>query len=453
MNAPVESYMVEALASIETEHAILGGLMLNSSLWDHVGDMLKPSDFFTETNQSIFSAIMVLVTANKSCDVVAVYEALKGDVELKYLNRLAQFVPAISNMRQYASTVRERSLSRDLLAASAEISDLAQDHATGISERVDAATNLLAKLLPDSPRDDWQDSGDGMVEFLDGIQRRQDGDVNFLPTGLTDLDAKLDGGARPGQVIVIGARPGMGKTAMGLTIGENMAANGAAVGFLSLEMPKTEVQQRRVSMQSGVQMHKLKRPERMSDYDWSQMTAAVDRVRLTPMFVSEHAAPNINQVRSKARALKRRHGLRVLIIDYIGLMEGTDRKANRAAQLGEVSRGLKQLAKELGLTVLLLAQLNREVEKRVNMRPMLSDLRECGDIEQDADVILFVHRPHHIKPDLGDEWKYYAEVIVAKQRDGETGSVDMQYVGPNVRFHDWQGDRPTSAMRTKGGEL
>jgi replicative DNA helicase len=159
-------------------------------------------------------------------------------------------------------------------------------------------------------------------------------------------------------------------------------------------------------------------------------------------------------VRSKARAIKRRHGLRVLIIDYIGLMEGTDAKENRTAALGKISRGIKALAKELDCTILLLAQLNREVEKRVNQRPILSDLRECGDIEQDADVVLFVYRPIHANRELGDEWKFYAELIIGKQRDGEAGAViDIGYDGPQVRFYNWSGDAPKTLAKAKGKEL
>ncbi|HEY8360604.1 MAG TPA: DnaB-like helicase C-terminal domain-containing protein, partial [Ramlibacter sp.] len=221
------------------------------------------------------------------------------------------------------------------------------------------------------------------------------------------------------------------------------------VGVLSMEMPKPQVQNRRVAMHSGVPLHKIKRPERMSDFDWSQMTAAVDTIRRLPVYISDQTALNINQVRAKARALKRRRGLRVLIVDYIGLMEGTDKKANRATQLGEVSRGLKSLAKELGCTVFLLAQLNREVEKRPNMRPIMADLRECGDIEQDADVILFVHRPWEVKPDLSVEWKRYAEVILGKQRDGAKGQIELEYCGEIVRFYDWPADVPVPTNQTR----
>ncbi|APW38469.1 hypothetical protein RD110_15720 [Rhodoferax koreense] len=454
MNAPYEPEMLDAIASTEAEQALLGGLLMDDRLWDAVGDVLKPSDFFGELHQSIFSTLMVQIIANKPVDVISVFDTMRGQVELKYLHRLSQFAPSFSSMRQYAGIIRERSVSRDLLAAAAEIQDLARDHTIPFETRMDEAAGKLAKLLPDSPRDDWQDAGDGMMQFLEGIDRAHNGEEDFLPTGLKEIDDKLDGGMRKGEVIVIAGRPGMGKTALGMTICENVADAGEQVGFLSMEMPKAQVNRRRVAMKSGVPLHKLKRPERMSDFDWSQMTAAVEKVRLSPMDVSDQGGLNINQVRLKARKLKRRKGLRVLMIDYIGLMEGTDKKANRSTQLGEVSRGIKALAKELDCTVLLLAQLNRDVEKRPNQRPMMSDLRECGDIEQDADIILFVHRPIHIKPDLGPEWKRYAEIILGKQRDGDSGMVlDMQYVGESVHFFDWVGERPTSLVLTKRSEL
>lgn len=453
MNAPFEPELLDAIASTEAEQALLGGLLMDNRLWDAVGDTLKPSDFYGELHQSIFSAVMVLVMAGKPADVITVFDSMSGQTDLKYLNRLSQFCPSVTSMRHYAGIVRERSLSRDLCAAAVEIQDLARDHTVAIELRLDDATGKLSKLLPDSPSDDWQAGDASAVEFLDAVQRSHDGEEDFLPTGIKELDDKLDGGMRTGEVIVIAGRPGMGKTALAMTIGENVVAGAQPVGFLSMEMPKPQVNRRRIAMKSGVPLHKLKRPERMSDFDWSQMSAAVEKMRLEPMFISAQGGLNINQVRLKARKLKRRSGLRVLMIDYIGLMEGTDKKANRSAQLGEVSRGIKALAKELDCTILLLAQLNREVEKRPNMRPMMSDLRESGDIEQDADIILFVHRPAHVKPDLGPEWKHYAEIIIGKQRDGDSGMVlDAQYVGESVRFFDWVGDRPNSMVRTKGGE-
>lgn len=468
MNAPYEPFLDDEPTqlripphSAEAESSVLGGLLIDNGAWDRVGDLLKDSDFYRHENRLVFAAIAALINANRPADVITVFEHLqrlgKADEAggLAALNALAQFLPSAANMRRYAEIVRERAVLRHVIAAADEMATAAfnpQDMSA--AEVVDLAQQKIFVLgEKGEQREDWQDGDAGALQVLEGIQRRADGETNFLPTGLEALDEKLDGGMRPGEVIVIGARPSMGKTALALTIGENAANAGEPVGVLSMEMPTIQVQNRRVSMRSGVPLHKIKRPERMSDYDWSCMSGAVEKMRRVPVFVSDQPSLNINQVRSKARRLKRQYGLRVLVVDYIGLMEGTDRKATRATQLGEVSRGMKSLAKELGLTVLLLAQLNREVEKRTNMRPILADLRECGDIEQDADVIVFVHRPIHSKPDLGSEWKHYAELIVAKNRDGETGVLDAQYVGETVRFMDWQGDRPTSLTRTKGGDL
>lgn len=447
--------------SVESESSVLGALLLNNAAWDRVGDLLTEDDFYRAEHRVLFHAIASLVNANRAADVVTVFEHMQrhGKAEeaggLAYINEVAQYVPSTANIRRYAEIVREKSVLRRLVAASDEIATAAFSPGDKTAAEVlDGAQQVIFALSEQgAPRDDWQSGEDGVVLLLDGVQRRHDGEVDFLSTGLQDLDHRLDGGLRAGEVIVIAARPSMGKTALALTIGENVAEAGHSVGVLSMEMPKAQVQNRRVSMRSGIPLHKIKRPERMSDFEWGALSSTAEKMRHVPLYVSDQTALTINQVRSKARALKRRHGLRVLVIDYIGLMEGTDKKANRATQLGEVSRGIKNLAKELDMTVLLLAQLNREVEKRPGMKPILADLRECGDIEQDADVILFVHRPFHVKPDLGPEWKPYAEVIAAKNRDGETGHLDLQYAGERVRFFDWVGDKPTSLARTKGGDL
>lgn len=447
--------------SIESETAVLGTLLMDNSAWDRVADLLTDADFYRHEHQLIFGAVATLVNAFKPADVVTVFELLRDQGKadkaggLAYINDLAQFIHSMSNVRRYAEIVREKSVLRQLVAASDAIATSAfnpGDHTA--AELVDQAQEAIFKLGEQgAPRDDWQSGEEGVVQALDAVQRRYDGEVDYLSTGLEALDGRLDGGLRQGEVIVIAARPSMGKTALALTIGENVAEAGHSVGVLSMEMPKAQVQNRRISMRSSIPLHKIKRPERMSEFDWGELTRTAEKMRRVPLYVSDQTALTINQVRSKARALKRRHGLRVLVIDYIGLMEGTDRKANRATQLGEVSRGIKSLAKELDMTVLLLAQLNREVEKRPGMKPILADLRECGDIEQDADAILFVHRPFHVKPDMELEWKHYAEVIVAKNRDGETGHLDLQYIGERTRFYDWEGEKPSSQVRTKGGGL
>ncbi|WP_027730661.1 replicative DNA helicase [Variovorax paradoxus] len=460
MNDRVDESLLNpvVLWSPEAETSLLGALLLDNGLWDRVGDLVAAGDFFKNEHRLIFGALSSMLNAAKPADVLTVHDQLQRDrsaemIGLPDLHALTQYLPSASSVRQYALIVRDFALRRKLMAASNDIHQLACQRGVGFEETLDQATALLTPLFDAGKSDAWLDMDAGMVQFLDGIQRRSEGEEDFLSTGIKELDDRLDGGMRRGEVIVIAGRPGMGKTALAMSIADHVCGAGEPVGVLSMEMPKPQLTTRVVSMRSGIPLHKLKRPERMSDYDWGEMCRSVELLRQLPLFIDDQTALNINQLRSKARRLKRRRGLRLLVVDYIGLMEGTDRKANRATQLGEVSRGIKALAKELDCTILLLAQLNREVEKRPNMRPIMADLRECGDIEQDADIIAFVHRPAHVKPDLGPEWKHYAEIIIGKQRDGQTGIVDAQYTGETVKFCDWMGDRPTSMVRTKGAEL
>ena len=452
--------------SIEAESSVLGGLLLDRDSWYRVSDIVSENDFYRHEHRLIFGAISALASANKEADAVTVFEHLQRSGKekeaggLAYIAGLAQYVPSAGNIRRYAEIVRERAILRQLVGASDEIATSAfNPEGKSVANILDEAEQKIFQIGQTASArkpDDWESSEEGMVRVIDAIQKRCDGVEDFLPTGLTELDNKLDGGMREGEVIVIAGRPGMGKTSLALSIAEHCAEQRRAVtAVMSMEMPGLQVHNRRVSMHSHVPLHKIKRPDRMNEMDWSRFTSAIEDLRNIPVYVSDQTALNINQLRGKARAIKRKHGLRLLVVDYIGLMEGTDRKANRATQLGEVSRGIKALAKELGITVLLLAQLNREVEKRANMRPIMADLRECGDIEQDADAILFVHRPIVAKPDLSPEWKYYAEIIIAKQRDGETADITVQYLGERVQFSDWPAgvEKPSNQMRVKGGGL
>lgn len=454
MSAPEQGYALDAMASIEAENALVGGLMLDNSLFDHVGDILIADDFFSHDARIIFQATAALINSCKPADVITVREQLAGAIELPRLNEIAQFVPSLGSARRYAEIIRSKSLNRKLMAVGEKITEVTQDAALTVEQRIDTVGQAVSALLEHGPkRNDWQTPDVGMVEFLDGIQARADGDQTFVSFGIDALDQRLDGGGRPGDLIVIAARPSMGKTALALAIGEHVAqAQGGvhSVGILSMEMPSQQVQARRVSMAARVPLTKIKLPDRMNREDWERVTEAVESIRSRPVYVSDQAVMTINQVRTKARALKRKHGLRLLVVDYIGLMDGTDKRQQRNVQLGEVSRGMKALAKELGITILLLAQLNREVEKRVNQRPILSDLRDCGDIEQDADVVLFVHRPIVVKPDLGPEWRYFAELIIAKNRDGATAVLEAQYIGENVTFSNWPAnlEKPRALTRT-----
>lgn len=448
--------------SIEAETSVLGGLLLDNAAWDRVGDMLSGADFYRYEHQLIFGAIEALTMACKPADVVTVFEHLQrqGKAEeaggLSYLNELSQYLLSAANLRRYAEIVRERSVLRSLVSASDEIAMAAFNPGSrSVVELLDEAQQKVFAIGDQGQaRDEWQSSDAGVAQAIDLIQTRHDNPDagGFIPTGLSELDEKLNGGLRPGKVYVIAARPSMGKTSLALTIGDHIATEeGHPVGVLSMEMPKDEVQDRRVSMNSGVRYDKILRPERMSDFDWAAVSTAVEALRQVPLYVSDQSALTINQLRSKARALKRRHGLSVLIVDYIGLMESTDRRASRSEKIGEISRGIKALSKELGIAILLLAQLNREVEKRPNQRPILADLRESGDIEQDADVVLFVHRPYQAKPDLDAEWKDFAELILAKHRGGACGLLNARFIGQTMKFCNWNGERPSSMVRTKGG--
>lgn len=450
--------------SIEAESSVLGALLLDNTAWDRVGDMLTDGDFYRYEHRLVYAAIAGLINACKPADVVTVFEALQSTGKhdeaggLAYLNSLGQYVPSASNIRRYAEIVRERSVLRKLVSAADEIATTAfNTQGTPVDEILDRAQQkIFAVGETGAPRDDWESADTGIVLLLDRVQAGADGETpSFIPTGLRDLDEKLDGGMRDGELIVLAARPGMGKSALALTIGQNVATAGHQVGFLSMEMPKAEVRNRQLSMSAHIHLSKVKRPERLNDLDWSNLSRAVDEIRHLPLYVSDQSNLNINQVRLKARALKRRHGLRLLIVDYLGLMAGTDHKAPRAYQLEEATKGLKALAKELGMPVVLLAQVSREVEKRPDPMPILSDLRDTGAAEQDADIVIFIHRPIESKPELNAEWKYYAKLSIAKQRNGAKGYLHMTYVGENVRFMDWPEGQgaPSNGVRVKGGDL
>lgn len=431
---------MNTLASHEAEAGILGALLLDNNALDRVSDRLKPEHFFSALNREVYAEVCAQIVAGKQADVITVFQAMGQRIDLKSLNDLAQFVPSAANIRRYADTVIERAKSRGLLTVSAEITELAKDHARSIEDRVEAAQGLLTKLIDDAPRDDWISAHEGAIEHINTIEARSEGKIAAWSTGLHDLDEILEGGLRPGELVVVGARPSMGKTALAMTIGLNMAAD-YTVGMLSMEMPHSELRDRQTAILGRISLSSVKRPSK--GLQWDAVVEGVEKAKNLNWYASDQGGLNINQVRSKARNLKRLHGLNVLIIDYIGLMSGLDSKQQRAYQLEEISRGLKNLAKELGIAVLCLAQVNRKVEDRAEHAPALSDLRDSGAIEQDADVVMFVHRPIQQKQDLPEEWRNYAKVTVAKNRQGRCGVLNMAYIGEQTRFGSWSGQAPT----------
>lgn len=449
--------------SIEAECTVLGGLLLDNGGWDRVGDLLTDSDFYRYEHRLIFAAIGTLINACKPADVMTVYDQLQqiGKAEevggYASLSSLASSVPSASNIRRYAEIVRERSILRKLVAASDEIATAAfNPHGKPVADILDEAERKIFHIREQGAEsaDGWENVSVGLVRALDRIQELANGDGkrDFTPTGLRELDERLDGGMRGGELIVIGARSGMGKSALSQSIAEHVAlVEGLPVAIFSLEMTKAQWINRFMSSLGKIHLGRIRRPERLRDYDWPSITDAVDKLRGATIEIDDQGGLNINQLRAKSRSIARRLGkLGLIVVDHVGLTTGTDRKMNRNYQVAEVSGGLKRLAKELGCPIALLVQIKRGVDERADQMPQLADLRDSADIENDADVVLFVHRPIKNKPDLGEEWKPYAKASVAKLRDGEPGYFDLWYTGENVHFSDWPTDMPvpTSLART-----
>ena len=454
--------------SVESETSVLGAILLDNRAWDQVCDLLTEADFYRFEHRTVFTAIGQLINASRAADVVTVFAHLqksgKADEAggLVYLNSLAQYVPSAANIRRYADTVRECSIRRRLISASDQIATEAfNPKGRAIADILDDSMRKVMDISPDVEEEDWTSMQTLVVRELDAIQARSDNPggergQDFLPTGIKGLDDIFDGGLRGGQLVVIAARPSMGKSALALEIGQHVGLNlGLPVAVFSMEMQNEEGGQRALASTAKIPMHALRRPERMSALDWQALTPGVEKLSLAKIYWNDKPGLNINQVRAKARALKRKHGLALAVVDYLQLMAGTDPRLPRTYQLEEASRGLKSLAKELGIPVIALAQVNRGVEKEVDPMPRMSDIKDCGSIEQDADIIVMMDRPIVRKPDLAEEWKHYAKARVVKQRGGRIGDLHLQFVGSQMRYSDWpEGlEIPTNLAITKRGSL
>lgn len=454
--------------SIEAEQSVLGGLFLDNSAWDRCGDLLVDTDFYRLEHKLIYAAIGGLINATKPADVITVFEQLKGLGKaadaggLQYINQLAQSVPSAANLRRYAEIVREQSVLRRLVSVSDEIATAAfNPQGKTAVEVLDMAQGLVLQVAEQGPQvsDDWEANEDGVVRLLDYINAVYSGELkpDIIPTGFTELDEKLNGGPRPGELVTIVMRSGMGKSALGVTCLTNAAATGEPGAMFSMEMPRAQVHMRMISAKSAIHLTRLKLPERLRDHDWGRLSDATEFVSRLPINISDKSGLTINQIRTRARTLKRKMGrLRVIVVDHLALTKGTDPKMLRTYQMQEVTSGLKSLAKELGCVVYLLVQANRATDARTDAMPTLADIRDTSSVEDDSDIIIGGHREYKVRPDLSDEWKYYAEIAVLKQRDGELGRLPLMYVGENTRFANWPADTPvpkTKVKMQKGAEL
>ncbi len=431
--------------SIEGESSVLGGLLLDNTAWDRVGDILMDNDFYRYEHRLIYAAIGVLVNASKPADVITVFEHMQsqGRAEeiggLAYLNSLAQYVPSASNIRRYAEIVRDRSILRKLVTASDEIATNAfNPKGRPVSEIVDESEQKIFKIGEQGKRNKqgFQAMDSLVVQLLDRVQEMADNpnDVTGVRTGFYDLDRQT-AGLQAGDLIVLAARPSMGKTALAINIAENVALNeGLPVAVFSMEMGAAQLAIRIVGSIGRIDQGHL-RTGKLTDDEWPRLSEAIEKLRTISLHIDESPGLTSSEVRANARRLSRQYGqLGLIVVDYLQLMSGSSGDGeNRATELGEISRGLKMLARELKCPVFALSQLNRSVEQRPDKRPMMSDLRKSGPIEQDADIIMFIYRDEYYTKDQCKE-PGVAEVIIAKQRNGPTGTVKLAFMRQFTKF-------------------
>jgi replicative DNA helicase len=431
--------------SIEAEQSLIGGLLLDNSTWDRVGDQVNESDFYRDDHRRIFRHIAKLIEQGKPADVVTVYESIeKGDEAqqtggLAYLGEIANNTPSAANIRRYAEIVRERAILRKLVSVGDEIAanaltprgrdakTLLDEAESKIFEIAEAGASASTGFVAIQPI---------LVQVVNRIQELYDRDdpseVTGVPTGYVDLDDKT-AGLQPGDMIIVAGRPAMGKTTFALNICEHVAVElGLPVAIFSLEMPGTQLAMRFVSSVAKIDQGRL-RTGRLTDDDWGRLTMALGKLHEAPIHIDETGGINPTDLRARARRLYRQCGkLGLIVIDYLQLMSGTRDGENRTAEISEISRAIKSLAKELHVPIIALSQLNRALEQRPNKRPVMSDLRESGAIEQDADIIMFIYRDEVYNPDTQD--KGLAEIIIGKHRNGPTGTVVLGFQGEHTKF-------------------
>lgn len=435
--------------STEAEQSVLGGLMLDNGAFDKIADVVSEADFYRHDHKLIFKHIARLVELGRPADVVTVSEVLDKNAELadvgglSYLATLAQNTPSAANIRRYAEIVRERSIMRQLAVVGAEIAESAYApqgrDAAQLLDEAEGKVFQIAESTAKSKQGFLEMPGllKEVVERIDMLYSRDNPDeVTGIPTGFIDLDAKTSG-LQPGDLVIVAGRPSMGKTAFSMNIAEHVAVEAhLPVAVFSMEMGGAQLVMRMLGSVGRLDQHVL-RTGKLGDEDWQKLTYAIGKLSEAPMYIDETPALTALELRARARRLARQHGgkLGLIVIDYLQLMSGSGRGDNRTAELGEISRGLKGLAKELQVPVIALSQLSRAVEQRPNKRPMMSDLRESGAIEQDADIIIFMYREEYYSPENA-EVKGMAEAIIGKHRNGPTGAVRLAFVGKHAKFEN-----------------
>jgi replicative DNA helicase len=439
--------------SIEAEQSVLGGLLLDNSAWDKIADFVKPEDFYRYDHRLIFQHIARLISGSRPADVITVFESLSSANKadeiggISYLNALAQNTPSAANIRRYAEIVRDRGILRKLISVSDEISGSAfNPQGKEVKQMLDEAESKIFAIAEEGSRgtqgfQEIQPLLTQVVERIDELYNRENpNDITGVPTGFVDLD-RMTSGLQPGDLIIVAGRPSMGKTAFSVNIGEHVSTDsGLPVAIFSMEMGGSQLAMRMLGSVGRLDQHRL-RTGRLNDEDWPRLTHAIQKMNDAQIFIDETPALSSIELRARSRRLARQCGkLGLIIVDYLQLMSANSPGENRATEISEISRNLKALAKELNCPVIALSQLNRSLEQRPNKRPVMSDLRESGAIEQDADLILFIYRDEVYNPDSTE--KGMAEIIIGKQRNGPIGSVRMTFLGQFTKFENYTGSAP-----------
>jgi replicative DNA helicase len=449
MNSPVADPQFSAVRtppnSVEAEQSVLGGLLLDNSAWDRIADRLVGEDFYRHDHRLIFQHISRLIEQSRPADAITVYEALQTSGKsadaggLVYLNSLAQNTPSAANIRRYAEIVRERAVLRRLISVGEEVASSALNPQGREAKQIlDEAETKVFQIAEQGARDrgGFQKLEPLLTKVVERIQelfdRGSTSDVTGVPSGFSDLDSKT-AGFQEGDLIIIAGRPSMGKTALALNIGQHVAIDmGMPVAVFSMEMGAEQLAMRLLGSVGRIDAQRL-RTGRLTDEDWPKLSEAIERMHAAPLHIDETPALSSLDLRARARRLAREYGkLGLIVVDYLQLMSANSAGENRATEISEISRSLKGLAKELKVPVIALSQLNRTVEQRQDKRPVMSDLRESGAIEQDADVILFIYRDEVYNPESPD--KGIAEIIIGKQRNGPIGRVQLRFGGEHTRF-------------------
>ncbi len=420
--------------SLEAEQSVIGSMLIDKDAVLTVQEIVEPADFYREEHSIIVKAIFELAAEQKPVDIISVSDRLKGWEKLEivggmtYLARLAGSVPNSANAGYYAKMVREKSLLRQLIKIGGEISEMGFDQATDIDTLIDRAEKKIFSLSQKRMSTYFVQLRDFIPESFAEIERRykRKSGISGLPSGFSDLDG-LTGGFQNSDLIIIAARPSVGKTSFAINISEHLAIKEKkAVAIFSLEMSKEQIIERMLCSEARVNLQRLKTGY-LAESDWPKLTEAYGNLFEAKIFIDDSTDVTLTDIRAKARRLKIEQNIDIVIVDYLQLIRSKGRVENRVIEISNITRGLKNLARELNIPVVVLSQLSRAIDKRDDKRPMLSDLRESGSIEQDADVVMFLYRPDR---DLTEEVRLY----VAKQRNGPVGTIDFVFLKDYTRF-------------------